>query len=234
MSASHDLASPAPPALAAPARPRPTVFAWARTRLTPAAWPGAALVVLVAAGSWDLPLALLLVAALRLLDDLLDLPHDRLAHPERALSRAPSTAPFALALLALLGAGLALTTRPLLLVGLVALLVAGARLPRAPRHLLVAAKYPALVLLLGGAPLAALAVGLAFAAHEVLHDPTLRPAGWPTAALALELAALVVLLPVALVLPGAALLGWLWARHRRQHPSGVWCRAVFLPALVVP
>ncbi|MCO5169068.1 MAG: hypothetical protein M9894_22220 [Planctomycetes bacterium] len=210
------------------------VAAWARTRLTLAAWPGAALVLLVAAGSREVPLALLLVAAFRLLDDLLDLPHDRLAHPARALSRAPSTAPFVAALLALLAACLALTARPSLLAALLALLVAGARLPRAPRHLLVAAKYPALVLLLGGPAAAAVVVGLAFAAHEVLHDPTLRAAGWPTPLLALELLALALALPLALVVPGAALLAWLWARHRRRRPPGPWCHAVLLPALVAP
>jgi 4-hydroxybenzoate polyprenyltransferase len=180
--------------------PRAGVLAWARERTRPSRFAVLALAV-AAAGATGAPwpgapaflgraaLALVLVLALRLLDDLVDLHRDRAQHPARVLPRAPSPRPFVVALastLALGGAALALLG-PMRLAGLALLVLLlggwyalGTRRPW-PHALVLLAKYPALALLVGAPDAApgprALALGLLYAAlvaHERATDPALR------------------------------------------------------------
>jgi hypothetical protein len=88
----------------------------------------------------------------------------------------------------------------------------------------------------GALALTAAATWLAFAAHEVLHDPALRAARWSSLALALELLLLALApfaagAPLALAALAAPLAAWLWLRHRREVAPGAWCRLVFAAAL---
>jgi hypothetical protein len=122
---------------------------WARTRLPATTFAPLALLLLlgglVGAGPpvalapvtllGALALALLLTIDLRLLDDLTDLRRDRVAHPERALSRARDLRPFLAVQLALFVAAVALTwalTDPPRALGLVALHAALLPLSRVP------------------------------------------------------------------------------------------------------
>ena len=84
------------------------LVAYARERLTPGRLLPAVLLVVVAVtagGGWsgssavatDALLALALVVAFRIADDLVDRDRDRLKHPDRVVVRAPSTAPLRLA-----------------------------------------------------------------------------------------------------------------------------------------
>lgn len=244
------------------------VVAWARTRLPATTFAPLALLLLLAGLVGGGPpvaladakltgafaLAALLTVDLRLVDDLTDLVHDRVAHPERALCRARDLRPFVALLLVLLVASAALTwalTDPARALGWIALHAGLLMLSRArgsARHLLVLAKYPAVVVLLAGVRPAvdpvslaatAAATWLAFAAHEVLHDPALRAARWTSVALALELTLLAcaplvgtasVKASVGTVLAGGVAV-WLWRRHRLQIAPGAWCRVVFAAAL---
>lgn len=109
-------------------------------------------------------LTMLLIAQLRLWDDLADLPHDRVHHPERVLVRAARLRPFVL-LLAGLMVATALTLladgdawRPAIYVtvlGGLALLYhggIGVALGRAPRTALILVKYPMIALLAAAGP----------------------------------------------------------------------------------
>lgn len=148
-----------------------------------AAWPGGA------AFAGRVLLALWLVGALRLWDDLADRARDRERHPERVLARAASPRPFALALAAALAVGLASLAWlaparaagfALLSAGLAAWYARGSRRPW-PHALVLLAKYPALALLVGASSAAtwprvtALSLlYLALVAYERATDPDLR------------------------------------------------------------
>lgn len=151
--------------------------------LAGAPWPGATDAAL------RLGLAYLLVACLRLLDDLVDRTSDRLRHPERSLGRAASTSPHVVALCGGLTLGLVALhgLAPARSAGLVALLIALGSWYAMPRQrpwihaLVLLAKYPALAALLGteGAdtPSRVAAMALLYAAlvlHERATDPELR------------------------------------------------------------
>lgn len=243
---------------------------WAASRLGPATFGPLALFVALAAASagaaptWTdaaaaLGPALLALVALRLADDLADLPHDRGAHPERVLCRARPDALRAAAGAAAVLAGLAVALAALALgpgaAAALAAVVAGTAAAlallggaggRPVRQVALLAKYPALALALAPAALdparAALAPGVVLAAvvaHELLHDPRAARARWAPALRAAALAALLAATPLAaarLGRPALALLalpsGLLLVAARRGR-----ARAAFLaglPALLLP
>ena len=129
---------------------------------------------------WVLAASAALVLACRLWDDLMDLPHDRLHAPQRALVRSGRLGPFRAAL----GASLALIVGAfawqqgwlraiacLLLLGALAAVYrftvsTGAH--RARRAALVLLKYPAFVLLLARAPFAPRALAAAALLYALL------------------------------------------------------------------
>ena len=134
--------------------------------------------------------AWLLLAELRLWDDLADRAADRATHPERVLVAAPSTRPFVVVCLGLAAVNFgwtAVRTAPGSALGILAALhaVLGVWYARRTARTLAGdqlllAKYPAIVLALAGdrlthAPVAialsALAVYGAASAYEAWHDP---------------------------------------------------------------
>jgi hypothetical protein len=142
-----------------------------------------------------LVLAATLVCQFRLWDDLCDLPRDRVHHPGRVLSMAPTLAPFQVLLAVLVGINLlllgawkprialftflALNTVLFLWYGVLRHLAAGARL----NALVVLLKYPVFVYLLAATPEIPPGLSLAVAAalvyallcvYEVWHDPQVR------------------------------------------------------------
>lgn len=201
-----------------------TVAAYLRTRLGPGRfaplaiglvaaslagepWPGAG------AMARRLMLAVSLLVAFRVWDDLADRDRDAARHPARVLVTAPTLAPFvalaagaAAASTALILAGPApgprLAVALLLGLGLAAWYGPGRRRwpqPIAGYHV-VLAKYPVFVYLLSGGParplprgLAMLLVYLALCVHEVWDDPALATAPGARRALRTETAALLTL-----------------------------------------
>lgn len=127
-------------------------------------------------------LASVLIVAFRLRDDLADRERDAVAHPERALVRAKSTRPFAVAvaiLLALACLGLCRAYGPergLALLGLAAAFELGYRLELPGRHRWVLLKYPLFAWLLADAlaPTLAGLCYLGFVLYERLDDEQLR------------------------------------------------------------
>jgi 4-hydroxybenzoate polyprenyltransferase len=127
-------------------------------------------------------LAALLIVTFRLRDDLADRERDAIEHPERVLTRAASTRPFALAV----AFGLALAfvhvhrtfglTRGLALLGLAAAFELAYRLELPGRHRWVLLKYPIFALLLADrlAPTLAGLCYASFAIYERIDDPALR------------------------------------------------------------
>ena len=135
-----------------------------------------------------------LIAQFRLWDDLIDRARDSVAHPERIVAGAASSAPFvwAVGLLACWNAMAFMAVRGvsgllefLLLCAIAGLWYAAHRERRLVHALVLHLKYPAFVLLLapmfapGGAPLAAAAiVYCALLGYELLDEPRLRtPSG---------------------------------------------------------
>lgn len=127
-------------------------------------------------------LASVLIVTFRLRDDLVDRERDAIEHPERVLTRAASTRPFALAV----GFGLALAfihvhrtfglARGVALLGLAATFELAYRLELPGRHRWVLLKYPIFALLLAdrlASTLAALCYA-SFVVYEHLDDPALR------------------------------------------------------------
>lgn len=219
------------------------VVAWARTRLPPTTFAPLTALLVLAAGAGDLSrwaLAGVLVVLLRLADDLTDARHDADLHPERVLPRARSRAPFlgTAVLLALAALGLAAAVGGLSPVVVLTLLGVLALLPLAPRRARVLpslGKYGLVVLALAPTPAALppVVVVAAFVAHEVLHDPALGGRGGAAGLLL----SLVTLTAAAWAAGAAACVAaavasvWLWRRHARAHPRGLWCRGPFLVAL---
>jgi hypothetical protein len=155
-------------------------------------------------------LALTVLFQFRLWDDLEDVSADRVTHPDRVLSGAPSMTPFH----ALLGVGLASSLILTLLIGggvaaAVLLLVDGALVfwyrwvrervehPLLRSHVALV-KYPALIWVLGEATtqalshrfLVALLIYLCFAVWELLHDARLATAAGAQVTLAVEMVTL--------------------------------------------
>ena len=137
-------------------------------------------------------LTAVLVAQLRLWDDLADRDYDRTHHPDRLLVRSPHGQAYCILLVAsilLVAAALLLHGPPrglpayAFLVGMLALLYhtsAGARLPRPLRVSVVLTKYPLLVPVVAAGGLAAHAIWPALALYGLLvafewrDDPRLR------------------------------------------------------------
>lgn len=153
-----------------------------------------------------------LLLQFRLWDDLIDLPRDRREHSERVLVRATSLVPFYALMLTAFSSSVALLTwegADLRLVVFLALNAAFLVWYRILRNALSGAvvgyhvvllKYPVFVFVLSSPPCstatllsAACSVYLALCVYEVLHDVRLRSRPVARAALALELAALVIL-----------------------------------------
>jgi hypothetical protein len=123
---------------------------------------------------------MVLIAQLRLWDDLADLPHDRVHHPERVLVRAARLRPFVLSL-----AGLMIATALTVLadgeawrlaiyvavLGGLALLYhggIGALLGRVVRSAMILAKYPMIALLAAAGPPALPALPAAFVLYALI------------------------------------------------------------------
>ena len=162
--------------------------------------------------AWSAALALLLVLAFRLWDDLEDVPSDRIEHPRRVLPNAASRAPF-VALLGVASAGAAagVFARPAAMPRLATAVAGCAALFLWYRYRAVVGadasvnahvvllKYPLIAWLVtpGGhdrewtAVLAPLAlVYLALCVHEALHDPRIRRAPRVRRVIAIESALL--------------------------------------------
>jgi hypothetical protein len=171
---------------------------WRRERLPAALWvPVAATVTLASTlpldltDAWGVALirvvtAWLALAGMRLWDDLADLPHDRVHHPERVLSRSTETAPAWIASVTTLylcpGLVAAGQGRVAVFTGLVfalSVLYAANLHTRPAGAWLRLLKYPALVVALGGglAPLDLLALALVYLG--VCHDELLQEVDAP-------------------------------------------------------